>query len=197
MPQRTLLDVGCSTAALRSLLPGDFEYFGCDIADHARNAIDANHFLQIDINRECDLSFFANRGVNVVHIGGVLEYLHQPADLLRGLHNLLSSDGRLVLSIINFQSRRFVDRSTHHLGWVFKPSLDDMRRMLVAEGWAVEQEYPFFHLPRMREWLRQWQSRLFGMNHAWTRFNAVQFILIAKPINAGASATSRVQSNAA
>src|SRR5438046_1055781 len=107
LPQRRLLDVGCSTAALRDLLPASFVYHGCDIADHARTKLPPGRFAQVDFNKSVDLSAFAGRGIDVVHVGGVLEYLERPGDLLRALHDLVPAGSPLVVSIINFESRRY------------------------------------------------------------------------------------------
>ena len=39
LPQRRLLDIGCGTARLKQLLPADFDYFGCDVTDHAARVL--------------------------------------------------------------------------------------------------------------------------------------------------------------
>ena len=78
-----MLDIGCSTAALRRLLPRDCDYYGCDVAPHAAGALAVDHFRQLDFNRSCDLAAFAGRGIDAIHLGGVLEYLARPAELLR------------------------------------------------------------------------------------------------------------------
>src|SRR5262245_10419139 len=70
LPQRRLLDLGCSGAALKSLLGPHFSYYGCDIASWARQVLGPEFFQQIDFNREYDLSRFAPRQIDVVHIGG-------------------------------------------------------------------------------------------------------------------------------
>src|SRR4051794_13196004 len=77
-PQRRLLDVGCSTAVLQNLLPPLFVYFGCDIAEHAGTILPSGHFLQVDFNRDSSLSAFDGAGIDVIHVGGVLEYLERP-----------------------------------------------------------------------------------------------------------------------
>src|SRR5262245_60035585 len=102
-PQRRLLDVGCSTAVLQRLLPADYDYYGCDVADHACQSLDADHFRQIDLNRSCDLSAFAGRGIAVIHVGGVLEYLECPDELVGELRRLVPRGSPLLLSIINFE----------------------------------------------------------------------------------------------
>src|SRR5687767_14721724 len=75
---RSVLDLGCATAALRRLLPADVAYYGSDVTDDAAAILPAGHFLQADFNRAPDLSMFAGLGIEVVHIGGVLEYLERP-----------------------------------------------------------------------------------------------------------------------
>ena len=179
MPQRRLLDVGCSTAAMRHLLPPEFEYYGCDIADHALTALGAERFRQIDFNQNCDLSAFVAKDINLVHIGGVLEYLRRPQDLLRELRELVGRQGGLVLSIINFEERRYRDPSSHHRGWIFRPRLDELRDLLLAEGWQIERQIAFLGRGALREQPFAVAAALLGMDHPWVRRRARQFIVIA------------------
>jgi SAM-dependent methyltransferase len=179
LPQRRLLDVGCSTAAMRRLLPRDFEYYGCDIADHARASLGADRFRQIDLNESCDLSPFAGRQIDLVHIGGVLEYLDRPCELLSAVRELVGRGGRLVLSMINFEGRRFSDPSSHHRGWVFRPRLEELRSMLHDQGWQVERQLAFLGRGALRERLLGVATACLGVDHRWVRRRARQFILVA------------------
>jgi 2-polyprenyl-3-methyl-5-hydroxy-6-metoxy-1,4-benzoquinol methylase len=179
-PQRKLLDVGCSTAAMRRVLPPEFEYYGCDIADHAAAALGADRFRQIDFNQTCDLSAFAGRQIDLIHIGGVLEYLDRPCELLRALRELVGAGAGMVLSIINFEERRYRDPASHHPGWVFQPRLDELRQMLHEQGWQIEQQLAFFGRGEFRERLFGAAAACLGMDHRWVRHRARQFILTAK-----------------
>ena len=65
MPQRRLLDVGCSTAALKGVLPGNYDYYGCDVTNHAR-AVLKERFLQLDRNvRQSDCAAEQDLGSRV------------------------------------------------------------------------------------------------------------------------------------
>ena len=179
MPQRRLLDVGCSTATLKSLLSADYDYFGCDVADHAGDAL-GDRFHQIDFNETSDLSCFAGRDIDVIHVGGVLEYLRQPDELLHGLRRLVDSQTPLVLSIINFDSAYYADGEKHHPGWIFKPRLDALRTMLLKSGWGVERQLPFVGRGRLRDALLRAVARGVGVDHAIVRQTARQFVFVAR-----------------
>jgi SAM-dependent methyltransferase len=177
LPQRRILDVGCSTAALRRLLPADFDYYGCDIADHALATLGSDRFRQMDFNRDCDLSPFAGKRIEVVHLGGVLEYLHQPGNLLAGLRKLLPAGGAMILSIINFDAQSYQDRRTHHAGWIYRPSLRELRDLLAEQHWKIGKQHAFIGKPGLRHWSRERTANLLGVDHPWTRRHARQFLL--------------------
>ena len=107
LPHRRILDIGCSTGTLGTLLPADFDYYGCDVADHAEAVLAAGRFRQIDFNQAADLSFFEGRGLGLISIGGVLEYLQRPQDLLFAARGVVAPGAHLVVSIINFESQKF------------------------------------------------------------------------------------------
>jgi SAM-dependent methyltransferase len=144
LPQRRLLDLGCSTARLRNLLPADYRYFGCDISDHARSRLSPGHFLQMDLNQTGDFSAFAHHGIDVIHIGGVLEYLQRPRLVLRALRNLVTGNSPMVLSVINFDSRRYAEADGHHPGWVFKATPGRIPRLARRRGLGGGAHAPLF-----------------------------------------------------
>ncbi len=174
---RRLLDIGCSAATLRDLLPADFVYFGCDITDHAAQRLPPGHFLQADFNRGDGLSFFKERTIEAIHIGGVLEYLHQPKTLLREARSLVPTNAPLLLSMINFQGERYRETRQHHPGWVFKPTLEEIRFALVECGWQVDRVWPFSEREGVKSyWFHGWAG-LLGPHHPWIRQQARQYIL--------------------
>jgi len=180
LPHRRILDAGCSTGTLETLLPRDFAYYGCDVTDHAQARLAPGRFRQIDFNRSSDLSAFAGEGIDMVHIGGVLEYLDRPQEFLRSTRQLVAGVGRLVVSIINFQSFMYRGPRNHHLGWIYKPVLEELRQALADTGWAIERQMPFFGPRRLGTWLANaWSERL-GVDHPLTRRRAQQFILQAR-----------------
>jgi SAM-dependent methyltransferase len=180
LPQRRLLDVGCSTAMLRKLLPDDFDYYGCDIADHAGAVLGHDRFRQLDFDRDCDLSTFEGRGIDVVHVGGVLEYLERPAELVERLRRLVGQGGRMAVSIINFQSRRFASPDSHHRAWIYRPSLDEFRGLLSGQGWSIERHIAFLGRGPLRDSLFGAVAALLSPDHGWVRRRARQFILVAR-----------------
>jgi hypothetical protein len=183
LPQRRLLDVGCSTAAMRRLLPPDFEYYGCDITDHAQAVLGPDRFRQIDFNQSCDLSAFEGRQIDAVHIGGVLEYLERPCEVLRALRELVGRRGGMVLSIINFEERRYRDPASHHRGWVFQPRLEELRQMLREQGWQVDRQLAFFGRGALRDRIQGAAAACLGVDRRWVRRRARQFILTARAGN--------------
>jgi SAM-dependent methyltransferase len=184
MPERSLLDAGCSVGTLQRLLPADYEYFGCDITDHAARSLGPSHFQQLDLNATTDLSFFENRGIQLIHMGGFLEYIRQPRELLRSFHRVVGVGGRLIMSMTNFECHRYQDvAKSHHRAWLFKPKVEELRDALASQGWRVEREVPF--IGGRSSWSRR-LSRLLahvrGVNHPWTRKQAWLFITIARAV---------------
>ncbi len=186
MPERSMLDVGCSAGTLRRLLPSDYAYYGCDITDHAAPNLEAGHFRQIDLNATHDLSFFANRGIRVIHMGGFLEYVREPGPLLGKFRELVGSGGVLLMSMVNFEAKRYDDiAKSHHPSWHCKPRLEELRGMLSSSGWRIRQEIPFVGKVGWLGWRTPWMRYLLsarGVNHPWTRRNAWLFIVIAEAV---------------
>lgn len=181
-PQHRLLDIGCSTAALRDLLPRHFEYFGCDITDHAAQKLPAGHFLQADFNRGDGLGFFRDKQISALHIGGVLEYLHKPEALLQEARALVQAGSPLILSIINFEGKRFREVRQHHPAWVYKPGLSQVQQLLSETRWKVERTWPLLERSGLRgRWLQACAQWL-GPENAWMRREAKQFILRARAV---------------
>jgi len=183
MPERSLLDAGCSAGTLQGLLPEDYEYFGCDITDHAASRLGPAHFQQLDLNATQDLSFFENRGIQLIHMGGFLEYMGRPRELLRSFHRVVGVGGRLIMSMTNFQCYRYRNVArTHHRAWLFKPQVEEVRETLASQGWCVEREIPFIGPLGWRTRLYRYLAESRGVNHRWTRKHAWLFITIARAI---------------
>lgn len=160
-PTRRLLDVGCGPAALRDLLAADFKYLGCDIASHAAPLLGEN-FLRQDFNVECDLNYFAGKGIDVVHVGGVLEYLHHPGQLLGEIRRVTGPGTRLIVTSTHFESHYYRDPACHHAHWVYKPTLPAFLELLASAGWLVKRVHPCAHR------LRGWRRPLWRLNR-WLR----------------------------
>jgi SAM-dependent methyltransferase len=182
LPQRRVLDIGCSGAALRRLLSHDFTYFGCDITGDAAAQLPAGHFLQCDFNHAQDLSFFFNQSIDVIHIGGLLEYLGEPGHLLAQARTLVPSGSPLVVSMINFDASYYKDATRHHPGWIYKPDFNDFVQGLHASGWHVEQVRPFLGRGEVKNaWFRL-RGSLLRSDHPWIRRSALQFLFLARAI---------------
>jgi len=182
LPQRRVLDIGCASAVLSQLLPGDFAYFGSDITNDAARTLAPGHFLQRDFNRNQDLSYFSGQSIDAIHIGGVLEYLHSPQVLLSEARRLVPAGSPLVVSIINFEARYYAADSRHHAGWVFKPRFDEFLKLLQASGWRHDRVRPFLGRGElMNAWFGLW-GRALGWNHPWMRRKALQFVILARAI---------------
>jgi SAM-dependent methyltransferase len=189
LPQRRLLDVGCATARLKQVLPPDFDYYGCDVTDHAASVLASDHFRQLDLNRSCDLAHFAGQGIDVVHVGGVLEYLERPQALLDACHRLVGPDGRMVVSIINFECQRYGQSESHHPGWIYKPTLGEFRQQLAAGGWQIERGLPLLGKGPLRGLAFAALSRLLKLEHPVIRRQARQFVFQVRAVEAGGRLT--------
>lgn len=158
---RRLLDVGCGPATLRSLLAPSFTYFGCDITDHAAPLL-GDRFLHLDFNVDCGLGFFANRRIDVVHIGGVLEYLRYPGHLLGEIRRITGQGARLIATSTHFESHYYRDAKHHHPQWIYKPALAEFLELLASAGWLVRRVHP------LADRLRGWRRPLWRLNR-WLR----------------------------
>ncbi len=177
---RNVLDLGCATAALRGLLPAGIGYYACDVTDHAAAILPPDHFLQIDFNQTTDLSSFAGRGIALIHIGGILEYLERPDALLRAARALVPAGAPLIVTIINFEAEIHRTQVTHHPGWIFKPTLMQVHQLLAATGWTVERCLPVFRGKSAGRALGAALNWWLGSDHAVVRRQAEQFILVAR-----------------
>ena len=182
LPHRSVLDIGCAVGTMRKLLPSDFDYFGCDIADHAGKHLEPGHFQQLDLNATNDLSFFFDRVIRTVNISGVLEYIKRPADLLQILHQLVGTGGSLVLSMTNFEALRYADGKSHHAAWEYKPRLEELRKLLSEQGWRIIQETGLTGAMGWRTRFYRYLLRRRGVDNPWTRRQAWYFLLSAEAV---------------
>lgn len=98
--QRTLLDVGCGPATLRSLLKPNIQYYGIDIAIHdpAPNLIESD-FLEEPVR-------FNDKRFDIVIAQGVFEYVGNfQSQKFAEIAQLLNKDGIFVVSYVNFDHR--------------------------------------------------------------------------------------------
>lgn len=180
LPEKRVLDVGCSTAALKQLLPEDVEYFGVDISPKAASILPPGHFVQLDFNSDFSLDFFRASNINCVHIGGVLEYLHSPGRLLSMLRELVPEKSPMVLSIINFAAKRYDDARRHHPAWQYKPSLAELQKLLGENRWKVERVWAFDDRANWRKLGQFLMTYWLGIEHPWTMRRIKQFVMLAR-----------------
>lgn len=174
-----VLDVGCSTATLASLLPSDIEYFGCDVTDHAARLLPPAHFQQRDLNADCDLSWFADRSIDAIHIGGVFEYLNDPGATLAEVRRLLKTGQPLVTSITNFAAARYRSRSDQHRWWIYRPSLGEFQNLLAENGWRVRHTEAFLDRRGPRQWIFDARRRWYNAEHPSLLNTALQYLFVA------------------
>jgi len=177
-----VLDIGCSTATLQSLLPADVNYYGCDVTDHARSLLPPGHFEQLDLNENCDLSAFETVELDAIHIGGVFEYLQDPGKLLRCARGMVPAGRPLVTSITNFAAERYQRSQDQHRWWIYKPSLDEFRTLLAETGWEVIQLEAFLDRQGPRQWLFNARRRWLEPTHPALSRTALQYLFVARAV---------------
>jgi hypothetical protein len=173
---RRLLDIGCSSATLKELLPPDFEYFGSDITRLAESHLSPAHFLQADFNDRVDLSHFQRHQINCLHIGGVLEYLHRPKELLQAVRQLVPVRTPLLVTLINFEGKRFSSPKQHHEAWVYKPTMKELQADLEQSGFRLRRIYPFTERQGWRGFGFYRIANVLGSRHPWVKHQSRQFI---------------------
>lgn len=96
-----LLDLGCGPAALRSVLPGNIDYHGIDIAIREP----APYLTERDFVREPISS--AGKRFDIILAQGVFEYMGDCESLkLSEIASLLRENGTFVVSYVNFSHRK-------------------------------------------------------------------------------------------
>lgn len=131
----SLLDVGCGPAALRLLLNQNIDYYGIDIAIHQPRPC----LREVDIARQPIA--FGDRRFDFVTALGFFEYMggKQSSKFLE-IHKVLKSDGKFVLSYINFN---------HFRGKVWPnynnvQSVAEMKKAL-SEYYRIDRCFPASH----------------------------------------------------
>ena len=180
LPGNRVLDVGCASGMLGRVLGPAYEYYGCDAKDHAARHLLPGRFLQVDFNDNYDLSHFRGRGIELAHLGGILEYLAAPARLLESLRELLGDRGHLVASIVNFRCERYAPADAHHPAWIYRPSLGQLRSLLAQCGWQMLEAVPFSGKDGLGDLLFAGARLTLGPEHAWVRRQTRQFLLTAR-----------------
>jgi SAM-dependent methyltransferase len=180
LPGNRILDVGCSTGILGRVLGPGYEYYGCDITDHAEQQLPPGRFLQVDFNESCDLTYFRGRGIELAHLGGVLEYLKTPGRMLESLRELLGDRGHLVASIVNFHGDCYSAADAQPPGWIYRPSLAELRGLLAQSGWQTVEVVPILAKDALRDLLFAGACFALGTQHAWVRQQTRQFVLTAR-----------------
>lgn len=98
---RSLLDIGCGPATLRSLLPANVDYYGIDISipHPAPNLIEAD-LLRSPIG-------FGDKRFDIIIAQGVFEYMGEfQAEKFAEIARLLNRNGIFIVSYWNFSHRR-------------------------------------------------------------------------------------------
>jgi SAM-dependent methyltransferase len=130
--ERTLLDVGCGPATLRSLLKPNIQYHGIDIAiqNPAPNLIEAD-FLEAPVK-------FDDKRFDIILAQGVFEYVGNfQSQKFAEIAQLLTEDGVFVVSYVNFDHRH------REVYWPYSnvQPFSDFRRSL-AENFTIRKFFP-------------------------------------------------------
>ena len=130
--QRTLLDVGCGPATLRSLLEPNIKYHGVDIAirEPAPDLIEAN-FVEAPIQ-------FNDQRFDIVLAQGFFEYVgNTQSKKFAEIAQLLNDDGIFVVSYVNFDHRQ------RDVYWPYSnvQPFNEFRRSL-SEHFAIRRFFP-------------------------------------------------------
>lgn len=130
---RRMLDVGCGDMALSQICPN-------------------MHWTGIDIRPRCERGVshdltktpwpFEDQAFDVVLCSEVLEHLFDPVACIKEMHRLLVSDGKLIVTVPNFNNLDFI--KAQHVEQVFNPnvehSVEHIRNYTpISMRWLLEQ----------------------------------------------------------
>lgn len=145
VPDGRLLDIGCAWGGyLWRMQELGWEVYGIELnATAARYAREELGLAHVRSGSFADLDF-PDGAFDVVHMSMVLEHLHDPAEALTRINELLRHDGQLILSvpdISGFEAKLFKDKCytlqvPQHLSHF---SSETVTRFLRQAGFAVEE----------------------------------------------------------
>ena len=162
--------------------------------------------LVSDLNCADSLRALAGKYFDTILACDVLEHLLAPDQLLRGLCELVSPEGRLVVSVPNvayagvlaglrcglfdYADKGILDRT--HTRFFTRRSLD---RMLMCEGWMARRWEPNRVAVERSEFVWAWRD-LDGMQRQhlmsnWADYDVYQWMAVATPLAAAAAAQAR------
>lgn len=145
----SLLELGCSTGALRAAMRERMpalDYHGCDVSKSAVEAIGDKQVVCVDLNH--DPLPFAGRTFDGVVGSGILEYIHDVAGLLRQVRSRIRPGGWFITSYFNMHhvSRRLgriLRRPVfQHPLWVNQYALRHIRGLIRQSGFTILRELP-------------------------------------------------------
>jgi SAM-dependent methyltransferase len=170
--QCELLDVGCGPATLASIVNGNIDYYGIDIAIHNP----APNLLETDFLAEPIA--FDGKLFDIIVAQGVFEYVGRfQAQKLVEIKGLLKRNGKFLVSYVNFDHRRSL---------VYPPysnvqAFEEFRQSLLRE-FRIDRYFPTSHRWRHHEPRRRIAKALqmrMNMNIPWvSRLLAVEYFFI-------------------
>ena len=134
---RRLFDVGCSAGTVGAALSKGWTYHGCDVSEAAVRSARRGWLVPADLER--GLPGFDEQPYDVIVCSGILEYLADPAAVLKALTRRLGPDGRLIVSYFNMRHVSRGPGAFRHPLWRNDHTPAEFRAMLTASGWEIEQ----------------------------------------------------------
>lgn len=132
-----LLDVGCSAGTVGAALSPRWTYHGCDVSETAVRTARRGWLVPADLER--GVPAFDGEPYDVVVCSGILEYLEDPAAVLRELAERVGTDGRLIVSYFNMRHvSRGPDAFRHPL-WRNDFTPAEFRSLVESAGWRIER----------------------------------------------------------
>lgn len=135
---KRMLDIGCSAGTVGAALSAGWTYHGCDVSEAAVRSARRGWLVPADLER--GIPAFDEQPYDVVVCSGILEYLKDPAGILRAIRSRLRPGGSLIVSYFNMRHvSRVPGKAFRHPLWVNDYTPAEFRALLVEAGWEIER----------------------------------------------------------
>jgi len=144
-PAGKLLDIGCGSGDFLSFMDKkNFNVFG---VENNKTALEICAKKKLKVYNS--LEALPEKSFDIVSLWHVLEHLPQPEEVIANIHDLLTSNGVLVLAAPNFSSH---DRLHYQHNWAaldvprhrwhFTP--EGLEQMLLTAGFKLQKKHPLW-----------------------------------------------------